>query len=809
MSLQVSQNKVKLHFGRALNPKTEEPEFQKLMNETMEKLLGKDNQVAVITHQVSYPSSEGKDIGIGTSNDINSGYTDFLKLLGFNTVVQGPAGKTKRVSPSPYESTFFSLNPVLINLDELTTDKWGKILDTAVVDELVKDNPNKNNAVDNRRVAYLDKNDRYHIQIKHEKALRKAFATFMTGDTPAVKALRVQMNEFYKKNRDEWLKQDAVYEVLANKVYGADHWHHWGTEGDFGYYVKTLAANTNRDIDIEEIQTREWGMDYLGANELLKKNAKNAEQDKNLYVNLKKGDKSAEARIKELIGDSEAILANPDKKFDPNDENTDLTKDHSGEFLCYVCSQFVTDKQPDETAAGYEKQGIATFADCQVAFSDRDEWANQELFLDGYKLGCPPDLFSKTGQAWGFPVLDPENTFNEDGTPGPAAKLLKTRYKRLFEKNKGGVRIDHVIGLVDPWVYPENNPAENKTTLVGGGRLFSSPEHDVLKKYSHIELSDLDETKSPDNELRVKPEAFKRPEVIDKYKKMINVILQAADEADIKNPQKAIMCEDLGTLTNPTIAVMKNLGLSGLRVPIWADPNDPAHFYRGKNIKNPDWAVLGAHDNTSQIEWVEGLGNLNARSAQINYLNNDMKLGLGKLDRDAVAKVSKTYPQSLIKYKAAEVFAAPTSKVQLAFFDLFGFKNHYNTPGTCTSKYFAELSANKAQGKYDEIHQNAIQSGKPENQAKAEAEAGKGEIIRYSDNWSLRVPNNPKEVYYKRVEEGKALNMPEVLAIAVQSKLNRLGKNSSKAVTQELQDLKTRLNKFASILKEKTTDKPE
>ncbi len=48
-------------------------------------------------------------------------------------------------------------------------------------------------------------------------------------------------------------------------------------------------------------------------------------------------------------------------------------------------------------------------ADRQVAFSDRDTWAYQSLFLDGWCLGCPPDYFSKDGQAWGFPVIDPKN----------------------------------------------------------------------------------------------------------------------------------------------------------------------------------------------------------------------------------------------------------------------------------------------------------------------------------------------------------------------------------------------------------------
>ena len=79
-------------------------------------------------------------------------------------------------------------------------------------------------------------------------------------------------------------------------------------------------------------------------------------------------------------------------------------------------------------------------ADRQVAFSDRDMWAYQSLFLKDWLLGCPPDYFSKDGQAWGFPVLDPEQLFNDDGSLGKGGKFLKLLYKKMFKDNPGGVR---------------------------------------------------------------------------------------------------------------------------------------------------------------------------------------------------------------------------------------------------------------------------------------------------------------------------------------------------------------------------------
>lgn len=73
-------------------------------------------------------------------------------------------------------------------------------------------------------------------------------------------------------------------------------------------------------------------------------------------------------------------------------------------------------------------------ADRQVAFSDRDCWAYQSLFLEGWCLGCPPDYFSKDGQAWGFPVIDPEKLYNSDGSLGEAGILMKNLFKKCSKK---------------------------------------------------------------------------------------------------------------------------------------------------------------------------------------------------------------------------------------------------------------------------------------------------------------------------------------------------------------------------------------
>ena len=167
----------------------------------------------------------------------------------------------------------------------------------------------------------------------------------------------------------------------------------------------------------------------------------------------------------------------------------DIKKKYEDEIDFYKFTQFVLEKQNEETKKYALSKGIKMIADRQVAFSDRDAWAYQSLFLEGWCLGCPPDYFSKDGQAWGFPVMDPEKMFNSDGSLGEGGILMKHLYKKMFEENQGGVRIDHIVGLIDPWVYKSGKKPMCED---GAGRLYSSPEHPELSKYAIARNEDLD-----------------------------------------------------------------------------------------------------------------------------------------------------------------------------------------------------------------------------------------------------------------------------------------------------------------------------
>ena len=118
------------------------------------------------------------------------------------------------------------------------------------------------------------------------------------------------------------------------------------------------------------------------------------------------------------------------------------------------------------------KLNIKIIADAPVGFPEAEIWLNKELFADDIALGSPPDDFAKNGQRWGFPVIKPEEIFNRDGSLGKGGNIIRKRYEEVFKECDGGVRIDHVIGLIDPYVYKISEPIMNIATA---GRLYSSP----------------------------------------------------------------------------------------------------------------------------------------------------------------------------------------------------------------------------------------------------------------------------------------------------------------------------------------------
>lgn len=602
------------------------------------KALGKKNFVFIM-HNGSFPSVEGENTGFGTINSqAGKNFIEYASGL-FDAIQMGPAGKTKSSDSSPYTGTIFSNNPLFIDLKELTTDKWHKILSEKTFKDIVDNNPNK----DKNKTSYS------YITKRQDEALTEAYENFLKLND---KKLNAEFDT-YKIENDSWLDKDSLYEAFALEN-GTDYWPNWKNKAD-----------------------------------------------KNVF-----NPKSIEEKIE--YG----------KRID------EMSKKYAKEIDKYKFIQFVLNKQNVETKKYADSKNIKMIADRQVAFSDRDCWAYQSLFLEGWCLGCPPDYFSKDGQAWGFPVIDPEKLYNSDGSLGEAGILMKNLFKKMFKENPGGVRIDHIVGLIDPWVY---KAGKKPMPEQGAGRLYSSPEHPELSKYAIAKLEDLDTTLTPDKEKRVKSLT---EEQIRLYGRLIEkIVIAAAKEEGLT--KDSIVCEDLGTLTNPVAAVMKEYELLGMKLTQFTVPTEDDDPYRCKNITKKCWAMIGTHDNQPVSLWAKSLVHTHEGYLHVKNLVEDLFKEAPNKD-EIIVKM--TNDENFLKEtKLVELFACQAENIQIFFTDFFGMNQTYNTPGTSGDK-----------------------------------------------NWSLRLPNNFAQM--------ETINLPLLLKKAIIARGSEFAK-ANKNIIEELDEI--------------------
>ena len=398
----------------------------------------------------------------------------------------------------------------------------------------------------------------------------------------------------------------------------------------------------------------------------------------------------------------------------------ELEAKYADEIDFYKFVQFVLNKQNEETGKFAHHHNVKMIADRQVAFSDRDTWAYQALFLEGWMLGCPPDYFSKDGQAWGFPVMDPERLFNADGSLDDGGKLMKNLFKKMFKENPGGVRIDHIVGLIDPWVYKAGKKPKIEE---GAGRLYSSPEHPELSKYAIAKLDDLDMELTADKEKRVKTLTKAQ---IKQYGRIIEkIVIAAAKEEGLD--KNSIVCEDLGTLTNPVAAVMKEFGLQGMKLTQFVEADKPEDPYRCCNIGKKCWAMVGTHDNEPIKMWADSMIHTHIGYLHAKNLVDDLFKEADNKD-DIIVRLTND-AEFLAQTKLVEIFACEAENIQIFFTDYFNVYDVYNRPGT---------------------------SG--------------------DENWSLRLPDNYKEL--------TPIDLPNILKLAIEARGNEFAKKNEKLIEQ-------------------------
>jgi 4-alpha-glucanotransferase len=113
--------------------------------------------------------------------------------------------------------------------------------------------------------------------------------------------------------------------------------------------------------------------------------------------------------------------------------------------------------------------GVAVIQDLPIGVDPdgADAWAWQEVMAEGVSVGAPPDPFNLSGQDWGLHPFVPWRLRQADYQP--FIEALRSTLAR-----DGGLRIDHVMGLLRLWWIPEGSPPTE-------GGYVHYPVHDLLE----------------------------------------------------------------------------------------------------------------------------------------------------------------------------------------------------------------------------------------------------------------------------------------------------------------------------------------
>ena len=328
---------------------------------------------------------------------------------------------------------------------------------------------------------------------------------------------------------------------------------------------------------------------------------------------------------------------------------SELKEQYKPDIELFKFKQFIYDKQLKD----FNKENSAKIdliGDALVGFSEADVWGNPSAFLDGYSLGCPGGGPNNSHQVWNIPVVDPKKLFDKNGKLLEGGKLIERKFEHIL-KNAKTVRIDHAIGLLDPWIYEKSSirKEQDGSIFTNGQNVSNLPHLDPEKNYSKV----IDKIILP---------------LLNKYK---------VDKNDV-------VWEDLGAQTDLfKHKYYKELKLPGIKNLKWAqaEKTDPRN-----------WWLVGSHDNpplsfdidSRYVKYVrpeENGGHPSNEAFKPLYLAGFLYPSWSNEQRHPVVLDIRHDPRERLKYKFVEMLANGKN-IQVSFMDFFGLNKVYNYMGT-------------------------------------------------------------------------------------------------------------------------------
>lgn len=135
-------------------------------------------------------------------------------------------------------------------------------------------------------------------------------------------------------------------------------------------------------------------------------------------------------------------------------------------FLQWIAARSFEAAQKAATEAGMR---VGLIADLAIGMDPQGShaWSRQSDLLLGLSIGAPPDAFNRLGQDWGLVGFSPHAMVARGFEPFLATVRAAMRYA-------GGVRIDHVMGLLRLWLIPSG-------ALPAQGAYLNYPLDDLLR----------------------------------------------------------------------------------------------------------------------------------------------------------------------------------------------------------------------------------------------------------------------------------------------------------------------------------------
>jgi 4-alpha-glucanotransferase len=135
-------------------------------------------------------------------------------------------------------------------------------------------------------------------------------------------------------------------------------------------------------------------------------------------------------------------------------------------FLQWQAAKGLSSAQKAAREAG---MAIGLISDLAVGADNggSQAWSRQKELLNGFSVGAPPDDLNALGQSWGLGAFSPQ-ALKLHGF-GAYIEMLRSAFAHA-----GGVRIDHVLGLMRMWLVPEGMTAQH-------GAYLRYPMDDLLR----------------------------------------------------------------------------------------------------------------------------------------------------------------------------------------------------------------------------------------------------------------------------------------------------------------------------------------